>query len=69
MVRPRALATLRSEDLVRVKSVVKLLAGSNTVVRSAVRVSTIAEIWNISTRFNKQLFVEVKVLGTTTTQG
>jgi hypothetical protein len=40
---------LRSEDLVRVKSVVKLLAGSDTVVLGTVRVSTIAEIWNIST--------------------
>jgi hypothetical protein len=40
---------LRSEDLVKVKSVVKLLAGIDTMVLGTVRVSTIAEIWNIST--------------------
>ncbi len=42
---------MRSEDLVRVKSVVKLLAGSDTVVLETVRVSTIAEIWNAISLF------------------
>jgi hypothetical protein len=38
---------MRSEELVRVKSVVKLPAGRDTVVLGTVHVSTIEEIWNI----------------------